>query len=72
MAGHRKAKDRPPRQVPGARARGRLSTAATSEEQLAAAYDLFRVSARRRPALMRRAAALLVGLSNGDGDGYGE
>jgi hypothetical protein len=47
MAGHRKQHGRPPRhQVRSERMQLRLASAATAEEQLAAAYDWFRVSAR--------------------------
>jgi len=71
MAGHRKATGRPRRQGAGARARSRLSAAMTAEDQLAAAYDLFRVAARGRAALMRRAAEFLISLSDGDSHGHG-
>lgn len=63
MAGHRKKTGRAPRQQPGVRARGRLSSAATADEQLAAAFDLFRLVARRsteRARLMREAAEFLA------------
>ena len=68
MAGHRRQRGRPRRQPPGSRARERLSSAVTAEDQLAAAYDLFRMSVRRaqgqeRPRLMRRASEFLTGLA---------
>ena len=65
MAGRRKAKGRPPRQAPGVRARSRLASASTAEQQFAAACDLFRVTAKGNAQLMRRAAETLIGLSNG-------
>jgi len=68
MAGHRQQHHRPRRSQPGKRARDRLSSAVTAEEQLAAAYDLFRTAARRaasheRPRVMREAAEFLAGLA---------
>lgn len=47
MAGHRKQNGRPRRdQVRQQRMRERLSAATTAEDQLAAAFDWFRMSAR--------------------------
>ena len=68
MAGHRKATGRPQRQEPGVRSRSRLESAATAEEQLAAAYDLFRLVARRedpaeRARVMREASEFLARLA---------
>lgn len=68
MAGHRKRSGRPRRSQPGERARIRLSAATSAEDQLAAAYDLFRSAARRapaaeRPRLMREASQFLAGLA---------
>lgn len=67
MAGHRdgRARRSNARQQ---RMRGRLSAATTAEDQLAAAYDWFRMSARRaasteRPRLLRRASEFLAGLA---------
>ena len=50
------------------RAAARLAAATTTEDQLAAAYDLFRAALRRMPAeqqstLCRAAAQYLVGLT---------
>lgn len=75
MAGHRKRTGRPRRAEPGQRARLRLSAAVTAEDQLAAAYDLFRSAARRapaleRPGLMRRAAEFLAGLATESNGGH--
>ena len=72
MAGHRHATGRPKRQGTGALARRRLASAQTAEDQLAAAYALFRVSARGDAPRMRRAAEFLTALSNGGGDGHRE
>lgn len=48
MAGHRQQSGRPTRtQSRQDRNRNRLASATTAEEQLAAAYDWFRMSARR-------------------------
>jgi hypothetical protein len=72
MAGHRKQRQRPARQEPGSAARSRLAAAVTAEQQLAAAYDVFRVAACGQAPLMRRAAESLLALIEGGGRGYGE
>ena len=68
MAGHRKQQGRPRRSQPGRRARERLSSAVTAEDQLAAAYDLFRSAVRyapapERPGRMREASQFLTRLA---------
>jgi hypothetical protein len=68
MAGHRKQRHTPRRAEPGKRARARLAAAATAEEQLAAAFDVFRsairrADTRRRSQVMREAAQFLARLA---------
>jgi hypothetical protein len=59
MAGHRKQHGRPPRhQARAQRNRARLAAAGTAEEQLAAAYDWLRMSARHIPGAAERARVL--------------
>lgn len=76
MAGHRKRTGRQPRSQPGRRARERLSSAVTAEDQLAAAYDLFRTAVRcapvpERPGRMREAAQFLTRLAAASGGSDG-
>lgn len=67
MAGHRQERERVMRkQARQQRMRSRLAAATTAEEQLAAAYDWFRMSARRsadRTRLMREASEFLARLA---------